>query len=541
MSIRPPPRLDGSTLKNRFVGLCALRYHAALVNSPLLRTLVIYAIILPLAVLLGWSAVDLADWNRTSFAVFALIGFVLLLPLILKWYYPVMVLSWNTAITLFFLPGKPALWMLMAAITFGMAVLHRIMQKRTAFLSAPSITLSLLAIAAVTIVTATLRGGFGLSALGAASVGGKGYYFILAAIVGYFAFASQTIPREHAKRYAGLYFLAAAITAVGSTLVYMAGPGFYFLFLIFPVGYAAVQALTDQPGAIARVAGLGIAANAAGCYLFMRYGIRGILQKWWRVLLILGLVAAGAMSGYRSHILILGTIAVVLFVTEGLLRSPIFPALLLAGVLGLFLLMPFSTHLPLSIQRTLSFLPVEVDARVQIDAKSSLDWRFEMWRAVMPDLPKYIWLGKGFALNPTEIYLTQQAVLRGRAAPYQGSILSGDFHSGPLSLYVPFGSFGVLAFLAFVGASIRALYLNFRHGDEELRVINRFLFAYFTGNILFFFFAFGAFSYQLCAFTGTIGLSVALNGGICRKPATVPRPVRFRGNLALQGAQPGAT
>jgi hypothetical protein len=509
------------------------------VNTALLRTLVVYAIILPLAVFLGWMAVDLADWNRTSFAVFALIGFVLLLPLILKWYYPVMVMSWNTAVTLFFLPGKPALWMLMAAITFGMAIIHRIIQKRPVFLSAPSITLSLLAIGAVTLITAKLRGGFGLSALGASSVGGKGYYFILAAIVGYFAFVSQTIPREHAKQYAGLFFLAAAITSAGSTLIYMAGPAFYFLFLIFPAGYAAVQAMSDNPGSITRAAGLGVAANAAGCYFLMRYGIRGILQKWWRVLLLLGLLAAGTMSGYRSHILMLGTIAVVLFVTEGLLRSPIFPALVLAGILGFLMLMPFTTHLPKSIQRTLSFLPIEVDSRVRMDAQSSLDWRFEMWRAVVPDLPKYIWLGKGFAQSPTEIYLTQEAVRRGRAPGYQGAILSGDFHSGPLSIYVPFGSIGVLTFLIFVFASIRGLYLNMRHGDEELRVINRFLFAYFTGHVIFFIFAFGAFSYQLCSFTGTIGLSIALNGGICRRTVTAPRPVRFRGNLALRPSQPG--
>lgn len=509
-------------------------------NSALLRTLVIYAIILPLAVFVGWMAVDLADWNRTSFTVFAVIAFVLLLPLLLKWHYAVLVMSWNTAITLFFLPGKPALWMMMAAITFSMAVLNRIIQKRPTFISTPSITFSLVAIAAITLITAKLRGGFGLGAFGSSTVGGKGYYYIIMGIVGYFAFASQVIPRAQAKRYAAFFFLLAAVTSVGSTLIYMAGPAFYFLFLIFPVGYAAVQAVSDQAGTIARVAGLGAASSAMGYFLLAHYGIRGILVKWWRVLLLLAVLGAGAMSGFRSHIVLFGTIVVVLFVAEGLLRSPLFPALLLAGGLGIFLLMPFSTQLPLSIQRTLSFLPIEVDARVRMDAQSSLEWRWEMWRAMAPDLPKYVWLGKGFAQNPTDIYLSQQAVLRGRAAGYQGSMLAGDYHSGPLSIYVPFGSFGVLAFLAFLGVSIRALYLNYRYGDEELGVINRFLFAYFSGRVIFFFLAFGAFSYELCVFTGTVGLSVALNGGICHKTATVPRPVRFRGDLALRPAQPGA-
>ena len=533
-------RAGGPVLKNLFVGLVPLRYRRRPVNSSLLKTLVVYAIILPLAVVLGWMAVDLADWDRTSFTVFAFVGFVLLLPLLLKWHYPVLVMGWNTAITLFFLPGRPGLWMAMSVLTFGMAVLNRIVQKRPLFISVPSITLPLLAIAAITLLTAKFRGGLGLSAFGSSSVGGKGYFYILAAVIGYFAFASQTIPREHAKIYAGLFFLAGAITAAGSTLIYMAGPAFYFLFLIFPSGYAAVQAMTETAGSIGRVAGLGVAANAAGCFIFMMYGCRGVLQKWWRLLAVLVLLAAGTMSGYRSHLVALGAIVGILFIVEGLLRSPIFPALLLAGVLGLFLLMPFTTRLPFSVQRALSFLPVEVDAQVKMDARSSLEWRWEMWRALLPELPKYIWFGKGFSQSPTDIYLTQQAVLRGRVPGYQGAILSGDYHSGPLSLYIPFGSFGVLAFLVFVGASLRVLYFNCRHGPAELRVINRFLFAYFAGRILFFIFAFGGYSYELCVFTGTIGLSVALNGGVCRAPATAPRPVRFRGDLALRPAQPGA-
>ena len=140
------------------------RYDARLVNTAALRTLMIYAVILPLAVFIGWLVSG--DMTQTSFGMLAAIMFVLLTPLLLKWHYPVMVFSWSTYITIFFLPGQPSLWMVMAGLNFGIAILNRIMSKRQAFLPAPSITMALLALAAVVFVTAQLTGGMGLRILG---------------------------------------------------------------------------------------------------------------------------------------------------------------------------------------------------------------------------------------------------------------------------------------------------------------------------------------------------------------------------------------
>ena len=507
-------------------------------NTALLRTLIIYAVILPLAVLVGWMAVDLADWNRTSFAIFAAILFVLLLPVMIKWHYPVMVFSWSTYITIFFLPGQPGLWMVMVGITLGIAVLNRIIQKQGAFLPAPSITVTLLALLVVVVITAKLRGGFGVQALGGSSVGGKPYYYIIAGILGYFAFASQPIPPERAKLYAALFFLPGIVT-VGSTLIYYAGPAFYFLFLIFPVGFAAVQALNEYGGGVSRIAGFTVAATSVGYFLLARYGAAGVLRKWWRLLLLLFLLALGAMGGYRSTLALFGLIFVVLFLAEGLLRSPMFPAMLLIGTLVAMVMVPFTDKLPPSMQRSLSFLPVKIDPAIRADAEGSIDWRVEIWQLMVPELPKYFWLGKGYAQDMTDIYLTQQAVRRNRASANAGAILSGDYHSGPLSVYIPFGVFGSLAFVAFLGVSIRALSLNYRYGRPELRMLNRFLFAYFTGRVIFFVVAFGSISGDLYLLTGTVGLSVALNRGICRKPVQAPKPVQFRGNLRLRATQPG--
>lgn len=504
-------------------------------NNATLRTLLIYAVTLPLAVFIGWMVAG--DLTRTSFAVLAAIVFVLMLPLLLKWHYPVMVFSWGTFITIFFLPGQPALWMLMAVLNLGIAVLNRIIQKRRVFLPAPAITATLLSLAAVVVITAKLRGGVGLHALGASTYGGKPYFYILAGVMGYFAFASQAIPTERAKLYVGLFFLSSLMSA-GSSLIYYAGEPFYFLFLVFPVSFAAVQAAAEYTGPISRVAGFGTAALSLSYYFFAINGIKGVLRKWWQVLLVFGVLGIGALSGYRSNLVQFGIILAILFLVEGLLRSPLFPALLLVGILAFTVLAIFSLSLPLSVQRSLSFLPIKIDPVVRVDAESSLRWRWEMWQMLVPDLPKYIWLGKGYALNPTDIYLTEQAMQRHRVPSYEGALLAGDYHSGPLSIYVPLGSFGLLAFMAFVTASLRSLYLNYRYGTEELRTVNRFLFAYFCGRLIFFFVAFGALAYDLYVFTGIMGLSVALNKGVVQQPAFQARPVTFRGRLDVDGPQP---
>jgi hypothetical protein len=146
-----------------------------------------------------------------------------------------------------------------------------------------------------------------------------------------------------------------------------------------------------------------------------------------------------------------------------------------------------------------------------------------MWQILLPDLPKYFWLGKGYSVSPTDLYLTQQSVRRGLSADYESSLLAGDYHSGPLSVYIPFGTPGLLAFLAFLAAGWRVLLANFRYGDSSLRKINTFLLAFFVTRVIFYFFVFGSFSTDLYVFTGTLGFSVALNGYASRKSGPMPR------------------
>jgi hypothetical protein len=148
-----------------------------------------------------------------------------------------------------------------------------------------------------------------------------------------------------------------------------------------------------------------------------------------------------------------------------------------------------------------------------------------MWNEVLPDVPKYLFRGKGYSFDPTEMDLADENARRGFGTQFSEALIVGDYHSGPLSVLIPLGLWGVLAFGWFMVACLRYLYYNYRHGDPELQRINLFLLTYFVARLVGFVFVFGALNYDLFVFTGLIGLSVSLNGA---------RPVRAGARVAAE-------
>jgi hypothetical protein len=189
-------------------------------------------------------------------------------------------------------------------------------------------------------------------------------------------------------------------------------------------------------------------------------------------------------------------------------------------------MLPLANKLPLAVQRTLSVLPfVEVTPVARLDASYSSEWRFEMWKTVWPDVPQYLAVGKGLQINAMELNLAEDLVKHGRADVSEVSMLAGDYHNGPLSLLIPFGIPGAVAFLWFIYAGGRAMFLNYRFGDPALLRINTLLTAYFIARVVLFFFIFGAFYADIAQFVGLVGFSISLNGGIRGRAFTASEPV----------------
>jgi hypothetical protein len=76
------------------------------------------------------------------------------------------------------------------------------------------------------------------------------------------------------------------------------------------------------------------------------------------------------------------------------------------------------------------------------------------------------------------------------------------------------------------------LYCNYRFGDPALSTINTLLLAAFLAKTVCFFVIFGSLRAELFWFTGLLGLSVSLNGGVSRQVSEEESPEVEEAQLA---------
>src|SRR5258706_12398830 len=103
----------------------------------LFRSLMIYGICVPLALMLGYLITTPYDF--TSFTVVGAVLFLLLIPLLLRWHQVWLFATWNMSVVLFFLPGRPLLWLPLAWISLLMAFVGHILNRNRKFLNVPEL------------------------------------------------------------------------------------------------------------------------------------------------------------------------------------------------------------------------------------------------------------------------------------------------------------------------------------------------------------------------------------------------------------------
>jgi hypothetical protein len=495
-------------------------------TQAIIRTLIIYAVCVPLAVWVGFMLAN--PFDRSAYSYAGILALVLCTPLLLRWHHFLLVATWNLGLTIFFLPGSPPIWLLMTALSLGISVLQRTVNSKAHFLSAPSITWPLIFFVAVVLFTAKLTGGIGLHSLGNDTAGGKSYVLLLMAMLGYFALTAQRIPPKRMGLYVGLFFLAGCTAVIGDLAPYMPS-SLYFIFAFFPVDFMDLG-LMDQaaPGLInyhARYAGAGGMGVAGFFFMLACYGPRGIFLpgRLWRPIVFGLFTVLIFFGGFRSSIILCGSAFLIQCYLERLHQTKVFPVFIFAGVIAVTLIVPFADKLPFTFQRALAFLPLKLDPVARRDAESTEEWRLQIWKDALPTVPQYLLLGKGYAISQSDLLTATSQSFR-YASDIESVDIVGNYHSGPLSVVIPFGIWGVIAIFWFWIASLRALYLNYLHGDPGARTINIFLLAYFVAKVFLFLIIFGGLYSDMYYFAGIIGLSVSINGGI-RRPVAVKTPV----------------
>ena len=485
------------------------------------RLFLIYLISIPLALFIGYLMATPLNTGSMGIVSMCLLG--LAVPLLIKSHHAMLVAMFNTTFIVYALPGTPGVWVLISLVAVGFAVVNRTLKKQSQFIQVPAVTWALVFLTVVVVVTAMGTGGIGARVFGSETYGGGRYFGTFAAILGYFALVTQPIPKEKGVLLASLFFLGGT-SAAASDIIYAAGESFYFLFILFPPEMARMQAVSESVGSLTRTTGLAWGALAIFYFILLRFGIRGLLdlRRPWRLVLFVAAIVSCFFGGYRSSVLVMVLVFTFQFFFEGLHRTRFLPIILVVSLLAGPIFLANIERLPLTVQRSFSFLPVKVHPMARADAVSTVDWRVAMWRIMLPEVSKYVWFGKGYSFSGAEFYLANEAIRTGVFREYEGALVSGEYHHGLLTLIVPFGIWGLIAFLWLAVASLWVVWRNWRYGDPILAKVNTFLIAYLVARYVVYVTIYGQFEKELVVFTGTVGLSIALNAGVRRPEDLTP-------------------
>ena len=507
-------------------------------SSALFRSLIVYAVCVPLAIVVGYTLTNPLDLQSVS--IFGLLAAILVFPLLMKWHYPLLIFSWAAPITVFFLPGHPTLFMPMVVMSLSISVVERILNREKAFVPSSSIRWPLLALLAVVIMTAEMTGGFGFRSLGSDVYGGKKYASLIIGILSFFAITARPIPKKYANLYITLYFAGAFFNFISDLYPIVPSP-LHFIYLIFPIGDRGM----DEMGTIhlelgvTRLSGIAGTAGAIFYWMLARHGFRDIFLtgKVWRPLLLIMAFLLIFMGGFRSSIICALIVLGLIFFLEKMHRTGLMVVAVLVGIMGAVLIVPLASHLPYTFQRALAFLPLDIDPEARLDAEGSTQWRLDMWTALLPQVPKYLLLGKGYAFSSqtfNEFMGAGATFKQVFSADTDPLALSSDFHSGPLSVVISFGIWGVLVWLWYWVAGFWVVWRNYHYGDPALRHLNLMLYALFISKVFGFLFIFGGIVEDVGGFAGIIGLSLALNHGTARaQPLPAASPADTGPRLAI--------
>jgi hypothetical protein len=482
-----------------------------------MRMLITYAICIPLAIFVGYLLTNPLDYGTLGFL--GLVIALLVSPIFIKWHYPFMVFGLSLPAHMFFLKGNPPFWQVVVIISLGIAIVERAISTEKRFLKAPAMAWALLFTAGMTILTMQLTGGFQLHSMGGESGGGRKYIGLLLGIAIFFALISRGIPPAKRRLYIGLFFLSGALAVIRDLTPFLTGP-LRYISLVFPpdAGLMAGEGMTVRLGQVTH------ATTAAMLFMVARYSLRGILDptRPLRLMVFASLFLLSLLGGFRGflvgNMILLGMV----FLLEGLHRTRWLVVVMAVGIIVAAVL-PFAGHMPLSIQRSLSFLPVGIDPIVKMEAEHSTDWRIRIWQSMLPKIPQYLLLGKGYSISKLDYMSMGEDNPFARTAQIEASeeslAISNDFHSGPLSTIICFGIWGCLSILALMVAGLHILWRNYKYGDPALKPVNTLLLAMHLEHIVHFFLIFGAFDGDVAYFARVVGFSVALNWGVCRKKA----------------------
>ena len=363
------------------------------------------------------------------------------------------------------IPGQPTSLLLGQIMVLGFSGILFLMRKLPFKLAWTDLELWVLVITAC-VFQVYVRNPVGLNVFGGDTVGGKGYVIFAITWVSALLFAGLRVPANELKWVLRLSIfggiLNTAISVLGNLVPTI---GFYTGAAYSTADDGGVDTEAVDTRAATRVGYmLGVGNNLALWISSYMSPLRACLRPLWLILVLMALAAA-LLSGFRNGIMTVTlTFLVGIAYRQGVVGVLIscFGAISAVALLAVVNTM---APLPPNIQRALTFLPGTWEERYRLDADSSSEWRFEIWREVLLT-DRWIqnkWLGDGLGFSAAEL-AAQMNDRKGARSGISGFeahrdiILSnGDYHSGPVSVIRVIGYVGlIILLLAMARLSIHA-------------------------------------------------------------------------------------
>lgn len=323
----------------------------------------------------------------------------------------------------------------------------------------------ILGINIIYLATVYVRNPVGVRAFGSDMVGGAPYFTVFTSLLAYWVLQHVVISVKDAKILPWLLASGATVVA-GLGVLTQRIPSLVPFVAPFYSGINVSTYLADLRGMEVDTTRSGdlLSFNKISAVLTSKFPpiqLLLFLRPFWSVLFYAS-IAAIFLSGFRSGIMGFVVITILCgYFHSGLKDVVRIFAVVLFGITTLVVLQASGVPVHPSAQRALSFIPAPWDPGIVQGAEASSEWRFEMWKIAL-ESDKYIknkLFGDGFGFSAYELNIQLQAAYGFggylNVGQTETQLVTGAFHSGPISAIRFVGAFGLLIFIVFLIACAR--------------------------------------------------------------------------------------
>ena len=327
---------------------------------------------------------------------------------------------------------------------------------------------------------------FGMKFLGSSVWGGRNYVNVFVGLAAFFVIL--TVPMKP-KVWAKLPYVILAVTLFDLIIGVITKISPSTVYKIYPF-YSAVSAaslvevVTGETDITGRVVAFGSFGFVLVTLILASTSLSKLLHpsNFFRLVALLIGFCSALYSGFRTAVInsLVGTIVAGI---RDLKWAVLMVLPLAAGLLfGISILNSEFVALPKQVQRSLAFMPGNWDTQMVQDAKSSNDFRREVWTLWLKDyFPAHPFIGRGFGFKSE-----WGQTLSRQYNPYSNiqAIETGNIHNGFLATL---DSLGIIGTIFFVIWNLRLLARTFRvkspRNDPEGLTL-RFLAIYLAVSII---------------------------------------------------------